>query len=73
MDLEKIKKLHNSCQEQEHDLYSYLEKTLPELDIEERLKVMASILNEYLDEYEYNQKDKLKRQDYSITKFFPKK
>ncbi len=73
MDLEKIQALHKKCQAQECDLYSFLEKEFPELSIEDRLKVMASVLNEHLEEYEYNQADKLKREDYSITKFYPKK
>jgi len=68
-----IKKLHQKCQEGECDLYSFLEKELPELGIEDRLKVMAEILNDYLEEYEYDQSDKLKRNEYSITKFKPKK
>ena len=73
MDLEKIKKLHEKCCQGRSDLYSFLEEELPELSTEDRLKVMAQVLNEHLDEYEYDQRDKLKRDDYSITKFFPKK
>jgi len=68
-----IEKLHRKCQEGECDLYSFLEKELPELSIEDRLKVMAEILNDYLEEYDYDQADKLKRESYSITKFKPKK
>ena len=68
-----IKTLHSKCKEGTCDLYSFLEKELPDLDIEARLKVMAEILNDYLEEYDYNQADKLKRDSYSITKFYPKK
>lgn len=73
MDLKELEKLHEKCQEGECDLYSFLEEALPELSIEERLQVMAEILNDFLDEYEYDVEDKLKRESYSITKFFPKK
>ncbi len=68
-----IEVLHKKCQKSDCDLYSFLEKELPDLDIEERLRVMAEILNDYLEEYDYNQADKLKRDSYSITKFYPKK
>jgi hypothetical protein len=68
-----IKEIHQKCQKQSEDLYSFLEKELPSLTVDERLKVMAEVLNDYLEEYEYNQKDKLKKEEYSITKFFPKK
>ncbi|MRI59104.1 MAG: hypothetical protein C6H99_06335 [Epsilonproteobacteria bacterium] len=73
MDLEKIKNLHQKCQKQKSDLYTFLEEELPQLNVEDRLKVMAEVLNEHLEEYEYDQADKLKREEYSITKFYPKK
>ncbi len=68
-----IKDLHKKCKMQECDLYSFLEKELPELSIEERLKVMAEVLNEYLEEYNYDSSKKIKRDAYSITQFHPKK
>ena len=72
MDLKKIATLHEKCKECGDDLYSFLEREFPDISIEERLKIMASILNEHLEEYEFNQADKLKREGYSITKFCPK-
>ena len=68
-----IKRLHEKCKTQECDLYSFLEKELPELTIEDRLKVMAEVLNEYLEEYAYDSTKKIKRDAYSITQFHPKK
>ncbi|MRI84192.1 MAG: hypothetical protein C6I00_07220 [Nitratiruptor sp.] len=74
MEREQIDALHGKCQEQSADLYTFLEQELPDLSIEERLKVMAHILNDYLPQYRYDpQGEKLKRQEYSITKFFPTK
>ncbi len=67
-----IKKLHQECKEGKEDLYSYIAKKFPDKSTEERLKVMAHILNDYLEEYEYDQKNKLKENGYLITKFFPK-
>jgi len=68
-----IEKLYEKSMRSDEDLYSFLEKELPDLSIEDRLKVMASILNDYLESYEYDQKEKLKREEYSITKFKPKR
>ena len=34
---------------------------------------MAEVLNEYLEEYEYDSSKKIKRDAYSITQFHPKK
>ncbi|BCD62979.1 MULTISPECIES: hypothetical protein [Nitratiruptor] len=73
MDLAKINALHQKCKERGCDLYSFLEEEFPDIAIEDRLKIMATILNDYLEEYTYNQTDKIKREDYSITKFFPKR
>ncbi len=68
-----IARLHQKCKAQGSDLYSFLEKELPHLDIEKRLKVMAEVLNEYFEEYEYDSSKKIKRDVYSITQFHPKK
>ncbi|MRJ03279.1 MAG: hypothetical protein GXO19_01930 [Epsilonproteobacteria bacterium] len=68
-----IEGLHRGCQESGRDLYSYLEQRFPDLPIEERLQIMAEILNDYLEEYEYNGEERLKREEYSIVRFRPKK
>ena len=73
MDLKRIEALHKECKKGDKDLYSFLEERHPELSIEERLKMMAEVLNEYLEEYHYDQADKLKKEEYSITRFVPKK
>ncbi len=72
MDLNEITKLHNRCLQGDCDLYTFLEQEFPDISIEERLKIMAEILNEFLEEYYFDTQDKLKRDDYSITRFFPK-
>ncbi len=73
MDLAKIRSLHEKCKEEGCDLYSFLEKEFPDIPIEDRLKIMAAVLNEHLEEYSYDQADKLKKEGYAITKFFPKR
>jgi hypothetical protein len=71
--MQKAKELHQKCQKQENDLYTFLEAELPELSIEDRLKVMAEVLGDHLEDYTYDQADKIKREAYSITRFVPKK
>jgi len=71
---ENIKKLHNKCKLQDKDLYLFLKNEFPHLDIEDRLKYLSTILNDFLEEYEYNEKaPRHKDEGYSIVKFFPKK
>ena len=44
------------------------------MDIENRLKYLSTILNDFLEEYEYDEKaPRHKDEGYSIVKFFPKK
>jgi len=73
MDLKEIKELNQKCQAQKKDLYSFLEEEFPDMAIEKRLEVMANVLNEHLEDYTYNQADKLKKEGYAITKFYPKR
>ncbi len=73
MDLKRIEELHKECKKGDKDLYSFLEERHPDISIEDRLKLMAEVLNEYLEEYDYDQSDKLKKEGYSITRFVPKK
>jgi len=71
---ENIKKLHNKCKTQDKDLYMFLKEEFPDLNTEERLKYLATILNDFLEEYEWNE-NAPRHQDegYSIVKFYPKK
>ena len=71
---ENIKKLHNKCKSQDKDLYLFLKDEFPQMDIENRLKYLATILNDFLEEYEWDEKaPRHKDEGYSIVKFFPKK
>jgi len=71
---ENIKKLHNKCKSQNKDLYLFLKDEFPQMDIENRLKYLSTILNDFLEEYEYDEKaPRHKDEGYSIVKFFPKK
>ena len=70
---ENIKRLHNKCKNQDKDLYMFLKDEFPELSTEERLKYLAAILNDFLEEYTWDEKaPRHKDEGYSIVKFFPK-
>jgi len=69
-----IEKLHNKCKSQDKDLYMFLKDEFPKMDIEDRLKYLATILNDFLEEYEWNEDaPRHKDEGYSIVKFYPKK
>ena len=71
---ENIKKLHNKCKSQDKDLYLFLKDEFPQMDIENRLKYLSTILNDFLEEYEWDEKaPRHKDEGYSIVKFYPKK
>jgi len=69
-----IKKLHQRCKQQDKDLYLFLKDEFPDLSTEDRLKYLATVLNDFLEEYEWDEKaPRHKDEGYSIVKFFPKK
>jgi DNA-binding transcriptional regulator GbsR (MarR family) len=71
---ENIKKLHQKCKQQDKDLYMFLKDEFPDLSTEDRLKYLATVLNDFLEEYEWDEKaPRHKDEGYSIVKFFPKK
>jgi hypothetical protein len=73
LSIENIKKLHEKCKKQNKDLYMFLKEELPEITTEDRLKYLASILNDYIEEYEWDEKAERHKDDgYSIVKFYLK-
>jgi hypothetical protein len=71
---ENIKKLHDKCKKQDKDLYMFLKEEMPDISTEDRLKYLASVLNDFLEEYEWDENAKRHKDDgYSIVKFWPKK
>ena len=67
-----ILKLHTRAQLQEEDLYTFLKRELPEISVEERLQYLAAILNDFLEEYDYDNDDEMSRDGYRIKRFLPK-
>jgi hypothetical protein len=67
-----VLKLHTRAQMQDKDLYSFLKKELPEIGVEERLQYLAAILNDFLEEYDYDPEDEMSMDGYRIKRFFPK-
>ncbi len=71
---ENIKKLHDRCKKSDDDLYTFLKKEFPEMIIEERLKYLATVLNDHFEDYEFDKNaERINDEGYSIVKFFPKK
>ncbi|GAX86932.1 conserved hypothetical protein [Lebetimonas natsushimae] len=71
---ENIKKLNEKCQNQDKHLYEFLKDEFPKLSTEERLKYLATILNDFFEDYEFDEKAPRHKEDgYSIVKFWPKK
>jgi len=74
LSVENIKKLHEKCKNQNEDLYMFLKKEFPNMKIEDRLKYLATILNDHFEDYEYDENaPRHKDEGYSIVKFYPKK
>jgi len=70
---ENIKKLHEECKKQDKDLYMFLKDEMPELSTEERLKYLSAVLNDFIEEYEWDEKAQRHRDEgYLIVKFHPK-
>jgi len=72
LSIENIKNLHKKCKNQKEDLYTFLKKEFPSLSVEDRLKYLATILNDFIEEYEWDEKNRHKDEGYSIVKFYPK-
>jgi len=71
---ENIKRLNDKCQAQDKHLYEFLKDEFPDLNTEDRLKYLATILNDYFEDYDFDEKAERHKEDgYSIVKFWPKK
>ncbi|WP_187648218.1 hypothetical protein [Nitrosophilus labii] len=71
---ENIKKLHDRCKMGEEDLYTFLKKEFLDMIIEDRLKYLATVLNDHFEDYEFDKNaERISDEGYSIVKFFPKK
>jgi hypothetical protein len=73
LSVENIKRLNQKCKSQDKHLYQFLKEEFPDIPIEDRLKYLATILNDHFEDYEYNSEDRVKDEGYSIVKFYPKK
>ena len=67
LSLENIKNLHNKCKNQKEDLYTFLKKEFPSLSVEERLKYLATILNDFIEEYEWDEKNRSSKTNIRIN------
>ncbi|WP_292662900.1 hypothetical protein [Nitratifractor sp.] len=66
-----IAALHRKARGQNNDLYTFLKRELPDLGVEERLQTLAAVLNDYLEEYRWENDDELKDEGYIVKRFYP--
>ena len=70
---ENIKKLNDKCQRQNKHLYEFLKEEYPDISTDERLKYLATVLNDHFEDYEFDEKAERHKEDgYLIVKFWPK-
>jgi len=72
LSVERILRLHGEAQNQEKDLYHFLKEKFPELPVEERLQYLAAILNDFLEEYRWNDEDEIQDEGYLVKRFYPR-
>lgn len=72
LSVEYIKLLHKKIQAQDEDIYTFLQKEFPDMVVEDRLKYLAAILNDFFDDYTFDENDEMRREGYIIKRFFPK-
>jgi len=72
LSIEHISKLNSELQNQNKDIYSFLKEKFPDMAVEDRLKYLATILNDFFDEYEFDENDEFRSDGYIIKRFYPK-
>ena len=69
---ENIARLNEEVQSQSDHLYAFLKRKFPDLPVETRLQYLAAVLNDFFDDYTYDEEEETKDGGYIIKKFFPK-
>jgi hypothetical protein len=67
-----ILKLNTKAQLQQEDLYSFLKKELPDIPVEDRLKYLSAILNDFFESYTFDKDDEFSIDGYIVKRFYPK-
>ena len=73
LSVEHIESLNEKIQAQDDDIYTFLQRVFPDLKVEDRLKYLATILNDHFDDYTFDENDEIRRDSYIIKRFFPKR
>jgi len=73
LSVEHIESLNEKIQAQDDDIYTFLQRVFPGLKVEDRLKYLATILNDHFDDYTFDENDEIRRDGYIIKRFFPKR
>ena len=72
LSIEHIAKLNSELQNQKKDIYTFLKEKYPDMKVEDRLKYLATILNDFFEEYEFDENDEFSSDGYIIKRFYPK-
>ena len=67
-----ILKLNTRAQLQKDDLYTFLKREFPDIPVEERLKYLSAVLNDFFEEYTFDSDDEFSADGYVIKRFYPK-
>ncbi len=73
LSVENIARLNEEVQKQNDHLYAFLKRQFPELPIDVRLQYLAALLNDFFDDYTFDEKDEMRDEGYVIKKFYPKR
>ena len=67
-----ILKLNTKAQLQKDDLYTFLKREFPDIPAEDRLKYLSAVLNDFFEEYTFDNHDEFSADGYIIKRFYPK-
>ena len=67
-----ILKFNTKAQLQKDDLYTFLKREFPDIPVEERLKYLSAVLNDFFEEYTFDSDDEFSADGYVIKRFYPK-
>jgi hypothetical protein len=67
-----ILKLNTKAQLQNDDLYTFLKREFPDISVEDRLKYLSAVLNDFFEAYRFESDDEFSVDGYIIKRFYPK-
>ncbi len=72
LSIDNILRLNTKAQIQKDDLYTFLKREFPDISAEDRLKYLSAVLNDFFEEYRFDNADEFSADGYVIKRFYPK-